>query len=351
VEYPARDGCFLEPFATFAARNASLRGSIPDVRKETTSLEVTTPPPHDPDPRLMGKEEDERASVFYRRMRFIRRFEEILLELFEDGVLNGTTHASIGQEADSVGVLSHLEPGDHVFSNHRCHGHYLMQSQGDAYGLLAEIMGKPGGVCHGKGGSQHIAGPGFKSNGILGGTVPTAAGIALGLKLGHREGSLRPVSVVFMGDGTLGEGVVYETLNIASLWELPLLLVVENNEWSQSTPIAANLAGTIPARFEAFGIETRAISTTDVMEIDEAARDALRSVRETGRPFALVIGTYRLCHHSKSSDGRPEEEVAARWPREPLAIHGARLPAEVRTAIDREVEEALFAVVERVKSG
>ncbi len=115
-------------------------------------------------------------------MRFIRRFEERLLELFDLGVLNGTTHACIGQEADAVAVMEHLRAEDHVFSNHRCHGHYLALT-GDARGLMAEIMGRDDGVCAGIGGSQHLAAPGFKSNGVQGGIVPAAAGIALAQQL------------------------------------------------------------------------------------------------------------------------------------------------------------------------
>jgi len=190
------------------------------------------------DERLVGVAGEPHEQRLYRRMRFIRRFEERLLGMFEEGLLNGTTHACIGQEADCVGVIEHLRPGDHIFSNHRCHGHYLAWT-GDAFGLLGEIMGKPAGVCGGIGGSQHLCAPGFKSNGILGGTVPAAAGIALAMKLAGNDG----ISVSFIGDGTFGEGVLYETLNISALWGLPLLVVVENNGYAQSTPLAVNFAG------------------------------------------------------------------------------------------------------------
>ena len=196
------------------------------------------------DERLVGAFGEPRDARLYRRMRFIRRFEETLLGLFEEGLLNGTTHACIGQEADSVGLMEHLRDGDHLFSNHRCHGHFLAWT-GDAFGLLAEIMGKPAGLCAGIGGSQHICAPGFKSNGVQGGIVPAAAGIALAEQLRGSDG----LSVVFLGDGTLGEGIVYETLNLTALWQLPLLLVVEDNGWSQSTPSSLNLAGDIAARF------------------------------------------------------------------------------------------------------
>lgn len=292
------------------------------------------------DERLTGLpgESDERR--LYRRMRFIRRFEETLLSLFEEGVLNGTTHACIGQEADAVAVMEHLVEEDHVFSNHRCHGHYLART-GDALGLLAEIMGKEAGVCRGIGGSQHICAPGFKSNGVQGGIVPAAAGIALA---GQLDGSRR-VSVVFIGDGTLGEGLLYETLNIAALWRLPLLVVCEDNQWAQSTPIGANLAGSMPARFEAFGIPVREVDSTDVLELRDAAGAEIDAVRGGAGPRVLLIHTYRLCHHSKSDDQRPAEEIAARWAVEPLLVHGRRLRDGERRTVDGEVETALAQVV------
>lgn len=298
-----------------------------------------------PDSRLTGVGGEPHADRLYRRMRFIRRFEERLLGLFEEGALNGTTHACIGQEADCVGVIEALRPGDHIFSNHRCHGHYLAWT-GDAVGLLGEIMGRGGGVVGGVGGSQHIAAPGFKSNGILGGTVPAAAGIALAMKLSGDDA----ISVVFTGDGAFGEGIVYETLNIAALWKLPLLLVVENNFYSQSTPLAANMAGTISGRLAAFDVAMTHLSSTDVVEIEAAARREADAVRSSRAPRALVIDTYRLCHHSKSDDNRPEEEIAHHWTTEPLTIHGPRIDDEDRQRIDAEVEAALDGVVETARS-
>lgn len=281
----------------------------------------------------------------YRSMRYIRRFEETLLDLFDQGVLNGTTHACIGQEADAVGVVEHVEPGDHVFSNHRCHGHYLALT-GDGRGLLAEIMGKESGVCGGVGGSQHLCAPGFMSNGVQGGIVPAAAGIALS----HQLAGTDRISVVFIGDGTLGEGVVYETLNIAALWRLPLLIVCEDNEWAQSTPTSANTAGSMAARFTAFGLPVTELASTDVEEISAAAGHAVAAIRDGGGPQVLLVHTYRLCHHSKNDDARPPAEVAQRWLTEPLRVHGARLDAEVRARVDAEVEAELERLVDDVRS-
>ena len=276
----------------------------------------------------------------YRRMYLIRRFEETLLRLFEEGRLSGTTHCCIGQEGGCVGVVSQLRPGDHIFSNHRGHGHFLAWTDNPA-GLLAEIMGKAAGVCGGLGGSQHLCAPGFKSNGILGGTAPAAAGIALAEKLRGGDG----VSVVFLGDGALGEGVVYETLNLASLWRLPLLVVVEDNEWAQSTPRRLALAGSFAGRFDAFGIPCTELPGDDVVAVAAAAGRVLGEIRRERRPGALVLHTYRFCHHSKNDDHRAPAEVEANRHRDPLRVHGARLPAAVRAAIEAEVDARLARVV------
>jgi acetoin:2,6-dichlorophenolindophenol oxidoreductase subunit alpha len=296
-----------------------------------------------PDPRLVGAAEEPRAEVLYRRMTFIRCFEQTLLELFDEGILNGTTHCCIGQEADAVGVIDHLRSTDHVFSNHRCHGHYLAKT-GDALGLLSEIMGTEQGICRGLGGSQHVCTDGFKSNGVLGGTVPAAAGIALGQQLSGSD----DISVVFIGDGTLGEGVVYETLNVASLWRLPLLVVCEDNGWAQSTPKSSNLAGDVAGRFTAFGIPVCELDTTDVGTVHDAAADEVAATRANG-PRALIIHTYRLCHHSKNDDSRPSDEVTARWSLDPLVVHGQRLEVATRERIEREVADAIGRVVDEAR--
>src|SRR5262249_14587100 len=158
------------------------------------------------------------------------------------GKLFGTVHTCIGQEAVGITVANALEPGDKIFSNHRCHGHFLART-GNVKGLIAEIMGRETGVCGGRGGSQHLCDveKGFFSNGVQGGIVPVAAGLAMSLQLQ----ALRRIAVVFIGDGTLGEGAVYETFNLASKWQLPLLIVLENNGYAQSTPQTQNLAGSI----------------------------------------------------------------------------------------------------------
>jgi len=273
----------------------------------------------------------------YERMFFIRRFEESLLDLFAQGKLVGTTHTYIGQEANAVGIIDHLEPErDVIFSNHRCHGHYLAFTDDD-FGLLCEVMGKAPGVCGGKGGSQHLYKGNFYSNGVLGSIVPVATGIALA----EKQKGTGAVSTVFLGDGTLGEGVTYESLNIASLWKLPVLFVVENNHYAQSTPIDLALAGSIPARARAFGVETAELATTDVEEIHDAAGRAVARIRETGEPFFLVLDTYRYSPHSKGDDNRDPAEIEERRERDPLGVAGARLEEAERNAIEERCEGRL----------
>jgi TPP-dependent pyruvate/acetoin dehydrogenase alpha subunit len=279
--------------------------------------------------------------TLYERMFFIRRFEETLLDLFAQGKLVGTTHTYIGQEANAVGIIDHLDPErDVVFSNHRCHGHYLAFTDDD-FGLLCEVMGKAPGVCGGKGGSQHLCKGNFYSNGVLGSIVPVATGIALAEKK-KRTGA---VSTVFLGDGTLGEGVTYESLNMASLWKLPVLFVVENNHYAQSTPVEQELAGSIPARGAAFGIETADRDTTDVQEIHEAAGHAVARIRETGEPYFLVLDTYRFSPHSKGDDNRDPAEIETRRERDPLKVAGPRLADDRRRELEESCERRLAETV------
>lgn len=282
----------------------------------------------------------------YEQMALIRRFEETLLRLFSEGKLTGTTHTYIGQEADAVGVIAHLDPErDVVFSNHRCHGHYIAFT-GDLFGLLSEVMGRSTGTCGGKGGSQHLHRGNFYSNGVQGSIVPVSTGIALA----EKEKGTGAVTTVFIGDGTLGQGALYECLNMASLWSLPLLFVVEDNAYAQTTPKQLAVAGDIPARAAAFGIETAELDSTDVEEIDVAAARAVEYVRTTGKPFFLVLHTYRFSPHSKGDDFRDLAEIEERRARDPLTIAGARLDDSVRASIDEAVERLIAETVEAAEA-
>ena len=268
----------------------------------------------------------------YRILCTIRRFEETVLENFPKGVFHGTTHTYLGQEANAAGILTHLRPEDIVFSNHRCHGHFIARG-GDLHALFAEMMGKPAGVCAGRGGSQHLHWQNFYSNGIQGGIVPVATGMALAEK---RKGS-GALAVCFLGDGTLGQGVIYESFNLAALWGAPILYVLEDNRIAQTTPAALTLAGDAAARFRAFGIPVCEADTSDVLEVHALAGDLLGEIRSRGEPRALILHTARFGPHSKGDDTRDPAAVARlRQARDPLRIHRARLTPEVAAAIETE---------------
>lgn len=236
----------------------------------------------------------------------IRLFEERLLKLFSEGRLFGTVHTCIGQEWTGVALAEHLKKDDVLFSNHRCHGHYLART-GNYAGLFAELMGREAGICRGRGGSQHICDSNVFSNGVQGGIVPVAAGIAFAKKLRGGE----DIAAVCIGDGTLGEGALYETLNLASIWSLPLLIVLENNLYAQSTSQAQTLAGSIEERAEAFGIRAQRGDTWDPAGLIGTMGEAVGFVRQERRPFFLRVDTYRLMAHSKGDDNRDPAEIAA----------------------------------------
>ncbi|OQP49444.1 dehydrogenase E1 component subunit alpha/beta [Niastella populi] len=234
----------------------------------------------------------------------IRRVEEKFLELFSAGKLNGTVHTCVGQEFSAVAFAGQLKKKDFIFSNHRCHGHYIAFT-GDIRGLLAELLGKASGVSGGIGSSQHLCNKNFYSNGIQGGIVPVAAGYALGNKLRGEDA----IGIVFIGDGTLGEGALYETMNIISKWEIPLLIVCENNLYAQSTPQHINLAGDIGSRASAFGIKTFEGDTWDPELLINNAQGAIDYVRSSVKPGFFLVNSYRLNAHSKGDDDRDKEEV------------------------------------------
>ncbi len=273
----------------------------------------------------------------------IRKFEETVLEKFHLGVFSGTTHTYLGEEADAVGVLAHIEQKDIVFSNHRCHGHFLAYG-GEPRALFAELMGRVTGVCGGRGGSQHLHWRNFYSNGIQGGTIPIATGMALAEKY---KGS-GAVTVAFLGDGTLGEGVIYEAFNMASLWSIPILYVLENNHIAQTTPTRLAVAGDIAARFTAFDIPAQVLESSDVLEILAQANDLLQQVRDRQSPQALILETHRFGPHSKGDDTRDSAVISElRQKFDPISIQAARLDDARRQAIQVEVEQEILAAFEQ----
>ncbi len=290
--------------------------------------------PADPLARIPGDEAMAQAVL-------IRTVEQRLLEMFAAGKLFGTVHTCIGQEWSGIAIAQALRPGDTLFSNHRCHGHYLART-GDVDGLIAEVMGKQSGVCGGRGGSQHLCNRdyGFFSNGVQGGMMPVAAGYAMA----HRLRQAGDIAVVFIGDGTLGEGTVYETLNVAAKWELPLLIVLENNGYAQSTDQRQTLAGEISARAAAFGIMSRQGSSWQPQELIDVAAECVDMVRREGRPVFLQVDCDRLMAHSKGDDDRDPQLIAAKWAKDSLQLllteHQEQAQTWLRNAAQR-VDEAV----------
>lgn len=273
----------------------------------------------------------------YTQMRLIRTFEEKLLDLFASNELFGTTHTCIGQECNAAGIINRIDRSvDTVWSNHRCHGHFLAYC-GQVEKLFAEIMGRTTGVCAGRGGSQHVCWHQFYTNGIQGGIIP----LGLGTALASKEQSA--ITVIFIGDGTLGQGVLYECLNIASLWSLPVLFVVEDNGIAQTTPKNLAVAGNICDRAMAFGIDTLCTDSFDVLNIYDTADSIIGRIRESKRPFFWHLKSLRLGPHSKGDETRDPGEMEKHWANDPLMLHRKRInnAAEIDNRCEKLIKTAL----------
>ena len=280
----------------------------------------------------------------YRQGLLIRRVEQSLLDLFAQGKLFGTVHTCVGQELIGVAIAENLSSKDWMFSNHRCHGHFIAKTD-LVEELIAEVMGKSTGVCGGWGGSQHLCAERFFSNGIQGGIMPVAAGLGLGEKLLGTNN----ISVVFIGEGTLGEGTVYETANLASKWNIPLLIVLENNRYAQSSRQEEVLAGDILARFAAFDIACFDAETWRLPHLASTCKEAVDFVRDNARPAFLRIQTDRLNAHSKGDDDRPKSELDSYRRRDLLEKFVNESPlqaAELLEPIEQRIASAVAAGLE-----
>ena len=282
------------------------------------------------------------AERFYAQMQLIRRTEQTFFDLYARGLMAGTVHTSIGQEACAVGVIHALDrERDVIFCSHRAHGHFLAYCD-DVEGLVAELLGKRSGVVGGIGGTQHLHTRALYTNGVQGGIVPNAAGAAFAEQ--HKQSGA--IVTVFVGDGTLGQGVVYESMNVAARWSLPLLFVLEDNQYAQSTHRRDEHAGSLAQRAQPFGIESAEVEADDVFAVYAAAQQAVDYVRRQSRPFFLTLHTYRLAPHSKGDDTRSAEELARYWALDPLAKLAATLPDAHRTEIDAAIEQRIEEAVE-----
>jgi acetoin:2,6-dichlorophenolindophenol oxidoreductase subunit alpha len=290
------------------------------------------------------------ATEMYGRMALIRGFEQAAYRAYERDEIEGTIHSSIGQEAVAVGVTSSLRAGDKVLSNHRGHGHALAKGV-DPRRLMAELFGRAGGVSGGKGGSMHATDVdhGFLGSlAVVGSSVPLAVGVGLAIRRAGED----MVCAVYFGDGAINQGVLYESMNLASIWGLPVVFVCENNSYAITTPAASVTAGEgIIARASVFGLNAASVDGQDVERVGSATRTLVAAARD-GRPGLLECLTYRFLGHSRSDPAhgpyRTREEVEWWRQRDPLTVlrQSARLDAETCARLDREAEARALDALE-----
>lgn len=278
----------------------------------------------------------------------IRRFEERCNYLFMQGKIPSTLHLYIGQEAVAAGVCAQLRPSDYLTSTHRPHGHAIAKGV-EPRAIMAELFAKATGCCKGKGGSMHVGDMRvgmLPAVAIVGGGIPIASGLALAAK---RLGT-DTVAVSFFGDGAANEGAFHEGLNMAAIWDLPVVFVCENNLYGASTPFAAvSRLPDVAARAEAYGMPGEIVDGNDVLAVYAAAGRAVARARAGGGPTLLECKTYRQCGHSRSDPRtyRSKEEEAEWVTRDPiarLAVHlkdTGRATAESLAQIEAEVVAAI----------
>ncbi|MGH9454320.1 MAG: thiamine pyrophosphate-dependent dehydrogenase E1 component subunit alpha [Terriglobia bacterium] len=294
----------------------------------------------------------EQKLSMYRRMKLCRMFEDRVYYLFLEGRLPGTIHQSQGQEATAVGVCSALEAGDMITSTHRPHAHAIARGL-SVKSLMAELFAKETGCCRGKGGSMHV---GDRDAGMLpaiaivGGGIPLASGYALAFK------SLKQPNIVacFFGEGATNIGTFHEAVNMAAIWDLPVVFVCENNKYAASTAVEKVMKiKRVSERAAAYGIPGETLDGNDVELVYHAMVKAGERARSGKGPTLLELETYRFAGHSRSDPGhyRSPEEVAAWKERDPIARYEKKLSeegflksedaAEVQSVIDHELEEAI----------
>jgi pyruvate dehydrogenase E1 component alpha subunit len=291
---------------------------------------------------------------YYRDMLLIRRFEEKAGQLYGMGLIGGFCHLYIGQEAVVVGMQAAAEQGDTVITSYRDHGHMLACGM-DAKGVMAELTGRKGGYSKGKGGSMHMFSreKGFYGgHGIVGGQVPLGTGLGFAHK--YREDG--KVNMCYLGDGAINQGQVYESFNMAALWKLPVVYVIENNKYAMGTSIERSSAGTeLYKRGGAYGIAGERVDGMDVMAVRKAGAAALAHARGGKGPYILEMMTYRYRGHSMSDPAkyRSKEEVAKmRQEHDPIDrlreyILSNKVADEAKLKdFDREIKEIVSAATE-----
>lgn len=279
-------------------------------------IENTIPVDHD---QLLTELGRDQALEMLATMCLIRAFEEKAEDLFARGMVHGTMHLSIGQEAVAVGATRAMQKGDYLLNHHRGHGHCLAWGS-DVNLMMAEFLGKETGYCRGRGGSMHIANVeanNLGANGIVGGGIPISVGVGLSIKMRRT----RQVCLTIFGDGAANEGAFHESLNMASIWDLPVVYLCENNQYAMSMPMtkAFNIER-ISQRACAYGIPGVTVDGNDVLAVYAAVRQAAERARSGQGPTLVEAVTYRWRGHSKSDRQayRTREEVKAWQQRDPI---------------------------------
>lgn len=295
----------------------------------------------------------------YTQMARIRAFEDNANQLYLSAKMPGLTHMYSGQEAVAVGICEALQATDHITSTHRGHGHCVAKGARFQQ-MFCELLGKAEGYCRGKGGSMHIA---DQQNGNLGANaiVGGSAGIATGAALTAKRLGNRAVTVCFFGDGALGQGILYEVMNMAALWKLPVIYACENNLYGEYTKVEEMAAGRLGARAEAFGIQAFEVDGQDVLAVNELTQDLVAKCRNGEGPFFITLNTYRYHGHHVGDINRTyyrskEEEAEWREQRDPVTNFGAWLNdqgvsneealAKIRDAVAADAKAAVDYALE-----
>ena len=296
----------------------------------------------------------ELAREMYRKMRLIRRFEERVIELVNANEIAGVTHEYIGEEAIAVGVCSALKPTDVIASTHRGHGHIIAKG-GDVRRMMAELFGRSTGYNRGKGGSMHIADLSlgiYGANGIVAAGVPIAAGAAWASVI-QKTGV---VAAAFFGDGGANQGVLHETMNMASIWKLPMLFVCENNQYAVTTPVGYSTGGQgIAERAAAYGFPGVRVDGMRVSEVYRATSEAVERARSGGGPTLIECLAYRFQGHFTAERAlqltyRAAAEIEEWRAKDPLVEWAGQIPAADKESVDGEVEALLAEAVEFARS-
>jgi pyruvate dehydrogenase E1 component alpha subunit len=296
----------------------------------------------------------------YRRMVMIRLFEEQVNELYTRALMPGLAHLYVGQEAVAVGICEALHKDDYITSTHRGHGHCLAKGAAPDR-MFAELLGKEAGYCRGKGGSMHIADPAtgnLGANAIVGGST----GIATGAAFTAKHLKTGQVAVCFFGEGALGQGVLYEVMNLAALWKLPVIYVCENNLYNEYTHYSETTAGDILDRGKAFGVPAESVDGQDVRAVHATASKLVERARRGDGPALLVCNTYRYTGHHVGDINREyyrskQEEQEWKGQRDPIKLHGewmvkenladspalAQIEGEIRKEMQTAVDFAIAA--------